>query len=180
MGSANRVAPDWQVRDFPRRATRPPKQLVIDEQAEPCTGSQRQERRVAAATGAPERMLAQHREIHVVLDRNIRSEAVAQKAEDIEVLQPCDVWSQGNTACARIDRSRNSHHDMTGPRDIDPDGFRELVGAGGDLFGHVSCAARVGGLGQFRHDAATRIRNRCGELGAAEVRRKTIGGLARH
>jgi hypothetical protein len=33
------VAPDWQVRNFPRRATRPPKQLVIDEQAEPCTCS---------------------------------------------------------------------------------------------------------------------------------------------
>src|SRR5882762_164543 len=79
-------------------------------------------------------MLAQHREIHVVLDRNIRSEAVVQKAEDIEVLQPCDVWSQGNTACARIDRSRNSHHDMTRPRDFDPDGLRQLVGAGGDLF----------------------------------------------
>jgi hypothetical protein len=31
-------------------------------------------------------MLAQHREIHVVLDRNIRSEAAAQKAKDIEVL----------------------------------------------------------------------------------------------
>src|SRR5882757_1572732 len=33
----SRVAPDWQVRDFPRRATRSPKQLVINEQAEPCT-----------------------------------------------------------------------------------------------------------------------------------------------
>jgi hypothetical protein len=112
-------------------------------------------------------MLAQHREIHVVLDRNIRSEAAAQKAEDIEVLQPCDVWSQGNTACARIDRSRNSYHDMARPRDFDPDGFRQLVGAGGDLFGHVRRAALVGGLGQFRHDTTPRISNRCGELGAA-------------
>ena len=86
-----RVAPDGQVRDFPRRAVRPPKQLVVDEQAEPCTGSQRQERRVAAATGAPERMLAQHREIHVVLDRNTRPKRPRKKAEDIEVLQPGDV-----------------------------------------------------------------------------------------
>jgi hypothetical protein len=122
----------------------------------------------------------EHREIHVVLDGNIRSEAVAQKAEDIEVLQPCDVWSQGNTACARIDRSRNSHHDMTRPRDFDPDGFCQLVGAGGDLFGHVRCAARVCGLGQFSHDTTTSISNRCGELRAAEVRCKTIISFARH
>src|ERR1700692_1791948 len=98
-------------------------------------------------------MLAQHREIHVVLDRNIRSEALAQKAEDIEVLQPCDVWSQGNAARATMDRSRNSHHDLSG--------------AGADLSGHVSCPAPVGGLGQFRYDTTTRIGNRCSELGAA-------------
>ena len=69
-------------------------------------------------------MLSQHREIHVVLDRNIRSEAAAQKAEDVKVLQPCDVWNQGNTARARIDRSRNSYHDMARPRDVDADGLR--------------------------------------------------------
>ena len=69
---------------------------------------------------------------------------------------------------------------MTRPRDFDPDGLRQLVGAGGDLFGHVRCAARVGGLGQFRHDPTTRIGHRCGELRAAQVRRKTIGSFARH
>jgi hypothetical protein len=56
---------------------------------------------------------------------------------------------------------------MTGPPDFDPDGFRQLVGAGGDLFGHVSGPAPVGGLCQFRYDTTTRISNRCGELGAA-------------
>jgi hypothetical protein len=56
---------------------------------------------------------------------------------------------------------------MTGPRDFDPDGLRQLVGAGGDLFGHVRRAALVRGLGQFRHDTTPRISNRCGELGAA-------------
>jgi len=38
---------------------------------------------------------------------------------------------------------------MTRARDIDPDRVRELLGAGGDLFGHVRCTAWVGGLGQF-------------------------------
>src|SRR6202142_1263084 len=125
-------------------------------------------------------MLAQHREIHVVLDRNIRSEATAQESEDIEVFQPYDVWSQRNTACTGIDRSRNSDHDMTRPRDIDPDGARELAGAGGDLFGHVRCPAWGGGLGQLRDDATLHVSNRCGELRAAQVRRKAIGSFARH
>jgi len=49
-------------------------------------------------------MLAQHGEIHVVLDRDIRPEALAQKAEDIEVFQPGDVGSQGNPARVGIDR----------------------------------------------------------------------------
>src|SRR5438046_4503877 len=98
--------PDWQVRDFPRGAARAAKQLVVDEQAEPRACSERQERRIAALAGAPECLLAEHREIHVILDRNVRPEAVAQIAEDIEVLQSRDVWSLGNTACARIDRSR--------------------------------------------------------------------------
>jgi hypothetical protein len=53
---------------------------------------------------------------------------------------------------------------MTRPSDVDPGGFRQLIGAGGDLFGHVRRAARVGGLGQFRHDVPARIGNRCGEL----------------
>src|ERR1700679_3208638 len=125
-------------------------------------------------------MLAQHREIYVVLDRNILSEAAAQKAEDIEVLQPCDVGSQGNTARARIDRSRYSHHDMAGPIDFDPDALRQLLGTGGDLLCHVGRAPWVGGLSQFRHDTPTRIGNRCGELRAAEVRRETIGCVTRH
>src|SRR5262249_18498403 len=159
---------------------RPPKQLVVDEQAEPCTGSEREERRIAAPAGTSERMLAEHREIHVVLDRNIRPEAAAQIAEDIEVLQSPDVWSQGNAAWPRIDRSRTSTHDMTRPRDFDPDGLRQLVGAGGDLFGHVRSAAPVRGLGQFRYDPTTRIGHRRSELGAAQIRRKTIGSLACH
>jgi len=52
-------------------------------------------------------------------------------------------------------------------RAVDPDGLRQLLGAGGDLFGHVRRAARVGGLVQFRHNATMPISNRCGELGAA-------------
>ena len=69
---------------------------------------------------------------------------------------------------------------MTRLRDFDPDGLRQLVGAGGDLFGHVRGAAPVRGLGQFRHDPAMRIRHGCGELRAAQVRRKTIGSFACH
>ncbi len=69
---------------------------------------------------------------------------------------------------------------MARARDFDPGGFRQFFGAGGDLFGHVRGAARVGGLGQFRHDTALRIGNRRGELRAAQVRGKTIGSVARH
>ena len=79
-----------------------------------------------------------------------------------------------------IDRPGDAHHDMTRARDIDPDRVRELLGAGGDLFGHVRCAAWVGGLGQFGHEATVPVSNRRGELRAAEVRRKTIVSLARH
>src|SRR6202035_2328462 len=100
-----------------------------------------------APAGSPEPLLTEHREIHVVLDCNIRPEAAAQVAEDIEVLQSRDVWNQRNTACATIDRSRNSHHDMTHPRDLDPDGLRHLVGASGNLSGRVRSAAPVRGLG---------------------------------
>ncbi len=100
-----------------------------------------------AASGAPEGLLAEHREIHVVFDCNIRPEAAAQIAEDIEVLHSVDVWNDRNTAGVRIDRSGNSHHDMTCPRDFDPDGLRQLVSAGADLFGDIRCAARVRGLG---------------------------------
>jgi hypothetical protein len=125
----------------------PKQQLVVDEQAEACACAEREERRVVASSSAPERLLAEHREIHVVLNCNIRPEAAAQIAEDIEVLQSRDVWNQRNTTCARIDRSRDSHHDMTRRRDFDPDGSSQLVGAGGDLFGHVRSAAWVRGLG---------------------------------
>jgi hypothetical protein len=69
---------------------------------------------------------------------------------------------------------------MTRTRDFDPDGLRQLVGACADLFGHVRRAAPVRGLGQFHHDPTTRVGHGCGELGAAEVRRKTIGRFACH
>jgi hypothetical protein len=69
---------------------------------------------------------------------------------------------------------------MSRTRDFDPDGLRQLVGAGGDLFGYVHSATPVRGLGQLRHDATSRIGQCCGELRAAQVRPKTKGAFARH
>jgi len=101
------IAPDWQVGDFACRAMRPAKQLVVHEQAEPAPVPN-DKNAALRSDWRTERMLAQHGEIHVVLDRDIRPEALAQKAEDIEVFQPGDVWSQGNPARVGIDRPGNA------------------------------------------------------------------------
>ena len=176
----SRMARDREVRDFPRRAMCPAKQLAVDEQAEPRARSERQERRVAASAGAAERVLTEHREIHVVLDCHVRPEAAAQVAEDMEVppARRClESWKYGRCE----DRwPRHSHHYMTRARDFDADGLRQLGGAGRNLLGHMRSAAPIRGLGELRQNATMRVCDACGELRAAQVRPEAVIGMVVH
>src|SRR6185437_1548772 len=176
----SRVAPDRQIRDLSGRAACAPKQLAVDEKPETCPRSQSQKRCVAAAARATERLLAEHREVDVVLDLDAGPEAAAKVIEDIEVLQPLDVRSQGNPARERIDRTGYAYHDMTHARSLDADGLRQLEGAGRDLLGYVCAAAPVRGLRQLRDDPAVGIGHGGGQLGPAEVGCKAMGALACH
>src|SRR5205823_8674846 len=101
--------PDGQIGDFPGRAARAPKQLVVDEQAQAGPCPERQERSIATLAGAPERLLAEHREIHIILDANIRPEALAQVSEDIEVFQSRDVWNLADATGPRIPARSEEH-----------------------------------------------------------------------
>ena len=114
-----RIAGERQIADLPRRSVSPADELVVDDDPHPDARPDRDEHHRGDATRQAEPLLADRREIHVVLDEHRQIETVADHLERIESALRCNVVGQGGDPSADLvhdpgrgdpERQRSSMH----------------------------------------------------------------------
>ena len=170
LGAGKRVVAEGQGADFAGRAAGAAHQPPLDDKAKTNAGAERGEgqRPQAAPPAMALDILAEGRDIDVVLDADRGADEFGERRRQRQAGGKIDVWRQGDAAVRRH-RARHSDGDLHDRVGGDAAAPRQIAHHFRHLQQRAFFGAIVGRQFIFVDDRASGVTQRTPELGAAEV-----------